>query len=163
MEQLPPYAARSNSPPIQKPTEKSQFDYLISRGGTKGTNLNEKIVVEVKSTNLSPSDVNLTPVPLPFQKRKLCMLSSNITVSQLGSVSSIPMQLSISDSGMALQRDSNERKSIALSTGIEIDIQSEDEDDLKGHLFLSVKKLRQLCDVTQNEGNLFLELGLSLF
>jgi len=75
----------------------------------------------------------------------------------------VKMRLSVSDCGVVIRRQQEgeaEELQQPLSSGVLIEVEGEDENEQRGSLFLSVKKLRQLCDVSDkgHDGNLYIEL-----
>ena len=71
------------------------------------------------------------------------------------------MRISISDCGvvarLAEAEEGTEQGIVPLSSGVLVEVISE-RTAISGQLFLSVKKLRELCNVSNLEGNLFAEL-----
>jgi len=141
IDQLPPYARRGRS---RSPTP---------------PNKEKPAPAPAPATAPAPAPASLASEPL---KRKICLLRHPMTVaSALGAA--VKMRLSVSDCGVVIRRQQEgeaEELQQPLSSGVLIEVEGEDENEQRGSLFLSVKKLRQLCDVSDkgHDGNLYIEL-----
>lgn len=164
MDQLPPYARAGDASKgkVVKPREESRMPLVPPR---KEAGLSAAPVSEERATDADVGFAAAASAAVPdpsllTQKRKLCLLESTIAVvSGAGAVS---MRISISDCGvvarLAEAEEGTEQGIVPLSSGVLVEVISELNDDVRGQLFLSVKKLRELCNVSNLEGNLFAEL-----
>ena len=154
IDQLPPYArrGRGSSPSggsrSRSPSPSSAAAYKKEKSAP---------AAPAQAQAQAPAQAPLASEPL---KRKICLLRQPMTVaSALGAA--ITMRLSVSDCGVVIRRQQegeSEESQQPLSSGVLIEVEGDDEK--KGSLFLSIKKLRQICDVSDmgHDGNLYIEL-----
>lgn len=161
MDQLPPYA-RSSAARGESGKHEDLFDLLSRESQSKPAV--SPLSKQLQTDHTKPANGQLASspsIPAPenasgpsHSRRKLCMLESSILVNA-ADTAAMPMILSISDVGVVYTTGQSE--GTPLSSGVLIDIVYA-EGGLRGSLSLSINQLRQLCDVTKSEGNLYAEL-----
>lgn len=162
MDQLPPFARAGDASKgkVVKLREESRMPLVPPRAGLSAAAVSEGRATEAHVGFVVAASAAVSDPSLQAQKRKLCLLESSIAVvSDAGAVS---MRMSISDCGVvariAQAEEGAEQGVVPLSSGVLVEVTSEINDSLSGQLFLSVKRLRELCNVGNLEGNLFAEL-----